>query len=348
MTRSVDILFRVVRGGADFGEIYAMGNSTPRLRTSCNGSIHMSLSGDFADPGDSVDWSTDMIKPMLIIDGVEHSLGLLYVTTVQQVINEFTRYVHIEAFDQCWFLKNYQTESLLYYATADRYTPVISTLLSNAGIGSARITPNLTLFGTAREDWKIGTDYLTIINELLEEINYSPIWFDAEGTAVIEPMPNPESGNIRHVLDEKDVKSLLIPEMSVNSDFYSTPNVFKLICSSPDRSTPLIATATNTDGSSPISVPRRGRKIMKTIYVNNIGSQQDLQDMADRMCRDTLIRTERISIKTGLLYGFELNELVALNFAGESSICIEKGWTMDLKPGGIMTHNMERMVSAVG
>ena len=58
-----------------------------------------------------------------------------------------------------------------------------------------------------------------------------------------------------------------------------------------------------------------------------------------------MLRTESVSVSTGILPGFGINEAVALNIDGEMSICIERGWTMQMKPGGTMTHKMERVAA---
>lgn len=346
MTRTVDVIFRIIRDNADFCDLYTASDSVPTLRMDADSTIHMSLTGDFVVPDQEVNWLTDEMKPILVIDGIEYPLGILSITTVEMHDNEYGRRIHLEAYDRSWYLKNTQTQSLLYFPSTDKYTDVLNSLLTQAGITNQRLTPSDYTFQTAREDWNIGTDYLKIINELVEEINYYRIWFDSDGIAVLEPETDPNTGKISHILDASNVKSLMFPEMRISMDYYSSPNVFTVLMINPDKSF-MKATAENDDPQSPISISRRGRRIMKTVTVKNVGSQECLQAMADSMCSKSKLRTDKIIVKTALLPGFGLNELTALNYNGESSICIQKGWTMELTTGGTMTHNLERVVSIV-
>ena len=346
MTRTVDVIFRMTRDNADLCDLYAASGSVPTLRMNADSAIHMSLSGEFMEPDPEIDWITDELKPILVIDGAEYPLGLLTVTTLDVSITETGRTLHIEAFDRGWFLRNTQTQSLLYLPANSVYTDNFNLLLTAGGITNQRITPAAFTLQTSREDWNVGTDYLKIINELADEINYYHIWFDADGFAVLEPETDPDTGIISHILDDDDVLSLMLPDVNISMDYYSSPNVFTVLMINPDKSL-MTATAENDDPMSPISIQRRGRRIMKTVTVKNVGSQACLQAMADSMCSKSKLRTDRITVKTGLLPGFGLNELTALKCAGESSICIQKGWTMELVTGGTMTHNLERVVSGV-
>ena len=346
MMRTVDVIFRMTRDNADYCDLYPAAGSVPTLRLDADSAIHMSLSGNFTEPDSGVNWLTDELKPILVIDGTEYALGMLTVTTVNTFDTETGRYLHLEAYDRSWYLKNTQVLSPLYFSTSDTYTGKLNYLLTQAGITNQRLTPAAYTFQTAREDWNVGTDFLSIINELADEINYYHVWFDADGFAVLSPEEDPGSGQIAHVLDDSNVKSLMLPEMSFMTDYYSSPNVFTVLMINPDK-TLMTATAENDDPQSPISIPVRGRRIMKTVTVKNAGSQACLQAMADLLCSKSKLRTDKITVKTALLPGFGLNELTALNYAGESSVCIQKGWTMELVTGGTMTHNLERVVSAV-
>lgn len=342
MTRSVEFIFRVIRDGADYTVLHPISGSSPTLFLDEGKTIRMSMQGQFVDPGPDVNFLTDRIRPEVVIDGISHPLGTFLPAKVETVITETGHHLSIQAYDQCWLLQTTSTETATYFASGTKYLDAIDGLLDEIGIGLTLVTDNSYSFTRAREDWLEGTSYLTIINDLLVEMNYSRIWFNLQGFAVLAPEPDPQNGIIAHTLDEDDVRSLLIPNGSINSDFYSTPNVFLYICSN-FESSPITATAINNDMGSPISVPRRGRKIYSVNQVNDVPSQAVLQDIADRAMERSLLRTDTISVYTGILPEFELNDLVALKINGELSVCVERGWTMQLAPGGSMVHKMERV-----
>ena len=338
----------VVREGADYTEIFPTGGSSPSIRMNDGGDIKTSLSGSFADPGEAVNWFTDRIRPEMIIDGVTYPLGVFLTSSVRTEENDTQRWVTIEAFDQCWVLRDTKTESLLYFASGTNYLTAVQTLLTGAGIAMISSTPTTAVLAEAREHWAIGTSYLEIINQLLSEINYNPIWFNQEGIAILEPASVPTAANIEHTLDDTDIKSLLLPESSRETDVYQAPNVFIAICSNADKSNPMVAKAENTNPQSPLSIARRGRRIVTVLTVDNIADQSELQAYADRMRNESMLTGETIQVTTGLLPGYGVTDVVALRYRELFTTCIEHSWTMTLSVGGTMQHVLEKVVINLG
>ena len=346
--RDLSIRFTVVRSGADNGEIFPASSSRPRLRMDSGGEIKMSLSGDFFDPGDRVDWLTDEIRPDLIIDGTPHPLGIYLPASVRRSENETTQVLHIECYDRGWKVRDNYLEALLHLDAGNNYVNTVNQLLAACGISLIAQTTTEAELTEAREDWGIGTSYLSIVNDLLGEINYNPLWFDADGVAILEPASVPTAENIEHTLDDTDIHSLLLPAISRELDIYSAPNVIICLCSNADKNGPMVATSENTNPQSPLSISRRGRRIAKVVQVDNIASQDELQAYADRLRNETMITGETIILKTGLLPGYGVNDIVAVRYGDLFAVCIERAWTMDLAPGGIMTHELEKVVINLG
>lgn len=341
MKREIEIQYIIRRNGAYFGKLYAIG--TPQLRCDDSSALKMSLSGDFA-PNELADWLRDEIQPVLIIDGVEYPLAVLMPATVIPTKTATTASLHIEAYDRCWRVQDVTTEDILYLAAGANYVQEIQRLLVSCGIDTVLATPSDAVFSEAREDWDIGTSYLDIVNQLLGEINYNPLWFNAQGAAVLEPVSVPSVSRLKHVLDESNVESMLLPSISRETDIYRAPNVFLCVCSNPDKTGPLVSKAENTNPQSPLSIGRRGRRIMKKIQVNNIENQAALDAYAARICNESMIGGETIRVQTGLLPGFGMADVTALRFEGVDELCVEKAWTMSLGVGGTMQHTLQRVV----
>ena len=342
MTRTVEFLFRIVRNGADYAMLYPIQGNAPTLYLDGNKTISMALRGSFVDPGPEVNFLTDRIRPEVVIDGATYQLGLLLPAKMETVITETGHYLNIQAYDQCWLLQTTMTSTITTFAKNSKYMTAIDSLLDAGGIPLSLITDSSYTMARLREDWLPGTNYLSIINGLLEEIDYNHVWFNLNGYAVIAPDPDPQTAPVQHVLTEDDVHSLLIRSASIGSDIYSTPNVFIVCCSNFSKAGST-ATAVNEDMGSPTSVPRRGRRIVSVRQVGEVPSQEALQAIANRDMNRSILRTDTISVSTGILPDFGINEAVALNINGEMSVCIERGWTMQMKPGGTMTHRMERV-----
>lgn len=347
MIRTVEILFRVVRDGADYSQLYPIANSTPTVYLDEKSQIRMALRGDFIDPGDTINLFTDRIRPVLCIDGEEHPLGLFLVASSRKVITATGHYLSIEAYDQCWMMQTIVVDDVFFYYHTRTYMFCIKDILDKTGIGLRLITDTSLGLTRDRYDWLPGTNYLTILNDLLDEINYAHLWFDMNGTAIIAPEPDPLSTPVKHILSENDIRSLLLLDAQAESDYYSAPNVFVAACSNFEKKG-INAVAMNDDMNSPFSVTRRGRKIYSVTRVKDVPDTTTLQAIAQKMANRSILRTEKITVKTGLLPDFGLNDIVGLEIDGEMSVCVERGWTMELIPGGTMTHKMERTAVIYG
>ena len=346
--RTVDFRYTVMRNGADFGILRPAGGSWPRILMDDSGEIKTSLSGSFVPPDFDVNWLHDEIRPELILDGVPHTLGRFLPATITPKKTDTSETVQIEAYDRCWLARDYKTETMQYFQAGVNYVSAVSSLLAAAGVGTVSAVATTKTLPEAREDWEIGTSYLSIANELLREINYKDVWFDSDGICRLEPFETISAANIKHVLDDRDVQSMLLPGISRETDIYSAPNVFIVLCSNPDKDAAMVATASNNSPQSPLSITSRGRRIAQVTQVNNIASQEELQAMADRQLTDSLISGETIQVTTGLLPGFGVGEITALQYGDVFAVCRERAWQMNLQPGGTMTHTLERQVLQIG
>lgn len=348
MMRTLSFRYVIVRDDADYTEIYPMEGSAPTIQMNDGGVIKTSLSGSFADPGEAVNWLSDRIRPEMIIDGVTYHLGIFLPASVRVQVTDTQRWVSIEAYDQCWILRDTKTEGLQYFAAGTSYLTAIQSLLTAAGIALVNAAPSSAVLAEAREDWDIGTSYLDIINQLLSEINYNPIWFNQDGLAILEPASTPTAANIEHTLNDTDVKSLLLPNCSRETDVYEAPNVFIAVCSNADKNAAMVATAENTNPQSPLCIARRGRRIASVVKVDNIANQSELQEYANNLRNQSMISGETIQVSTCLLPGYGVADVVALRYGDLFTTCIEHSWRMQLQVGGTMQHTLEKVVINLG
>lgn len=343
--REVSFKYVVVRNGSDFCELYTVGDPTIRMNDS--GEIKLSLSGEFVDD-DSVNWLSDEIRVEMTVDGTTHQLGVFVPGTVRHIKDDTTKSVEVDAYDQCWLIKDHYTESLEYFQTGDNYIDIITNLLTQCGIAFVSAVPNAATLAEDREDWDIGTSYLTIINQLLSEINYKQLWFNADGVAIIEPVSVPTAANIQHTISNKNAESFVVQSINRETDIYNAPNVFICICSNADKSAPMVATSENTNPQSALSIMRRGRRIATVQNVDNIASQAELQAYADDLRNKSMVRSEKITIRTALFPGYGVDDVTALEYDDDVfDICVEKAWIMQLKAGGTMSHTLEKVVIAL-
>ena len=364
MIRSEDVIFRVIRNGAEFAVIHPYGNSVPTLRADGSSQLKMSMQGTFLAYGhDSdgrkvdIDWMTDEIKPTLVINGVEKPLGILLPATIKTEESGLMQTVNVEAYDRTWRVRDARKTEQAYYSAETPYLDVVESLLIESGIELVSRTETSSVLTEDREDWEIGTSNLEIINQLLSEINYNDVWFDAMGTAILTPKSRPAAENVQHIFtdkrpDPRNPKEIgivsIAPLITRETDIYDMPNVYICICSNADKTGGMKAVAENTNPNSPFSIIRRGRRIVKVEKLSNIASQEALQAYANQKVTESIMSVEKIQVKTPLQSGFGIGDITSLQTKDNVGICVEKSWSMELKPGGMMTHDLEKVVFTLG
>lgn len=349
--RKIGFRYNLLRGGAYYAQLRALDLSPPRIRMDDGGEIKSSFTGTFAPYARDaawrlreIDWLSDEIQPVLVIDRVEHPLGVFAVATPTEDEVDGLRSVRVECYDRGWLVRDTRTETLLYWRRGTLVLDAVEQLLTAAGIRAIFKTPSLAAFTEDREDWDVGTSHLAIANQLLQEINYNPLWFNATGAAILEPVTVPDADKIAHRFDTRDKSTRVLPGISRTTDVFSAPNVWICTCANPEKDELMVAVAENSNPQSPLSTVRRGRRICAKISVDNIYSQEDLQAYADRLRNESMITGESIQISTGLLPGFGVGDVSALRYGDLSALCIERAYDMELAVGGRMTHRLEKVV----
>ena len=366
--RQVSFRYNLLRAGAFYARLRAVEDTAPHVRMQDDAQIKMSFSGTFSPVAADVDgrpmeinWLTDEIQPVMVVNGLPYPLGV-FIPTTQSVSAETVSRVSIQAYDRCQRVLDTNSALPVYWPRGTLYLDAVEQLLSAAGITTVFTTPNEAAFAEPREDWPAGTPYLTIVNDLLAEINYKTLFFDANGAAVLEPASIPEASQIRHTLDDADPETLVVLPITRTNDVFSAPNKFIVFCANPDKSENMIAVAVNDNPQSPISTVRRGREIVRVSTVDNIASQAELQAYAERLRNDSLLTGETVSVSTGLIPGWEVGDAVALHQRprawiehtkrgkrlvtdpGFNAIGVSRSYDMELRPGGKMRHTIERVV----
>lgn len=342
MVRNYSIRVDVLRNGSTLKSLHPYGD--PNISCSAEGEIKTSMAGTFlAD--DEVNWLTDELQPIQIIDGIEYPAGVFPAGTVSENTDENgVRTVTVEAYDRALYLKQKKTENVLHFDAGTNYVNAVERLLIETGITMYLATPTEEVLATDREDWDIGTPYLTIVNALLSEINYGSIWFNANGFAMIQPAKTPSAANIDHEYGTAQKVRIMKRGCVIESDTFDTPNVFIVVCDNPDLDAPLISTAVNENPMSALSTFKRGRRIVNVDYVDNIPNQSALDDYAQRLCLNSMLSSEIATISTANLPGHGVFDTVAIDHPDIDGIFQEIGWNLVLAPGQAMTHKLRRSV----
>lgn len=340
--REMSFRVDVLRNGVSFERLEF--TDPPSIFADSSADICMSLKGTFIH-NPNVDYITDELRPVVIIDGVEHPAGVYIVSTIRQSVNAagIVR-DSIEAYDRTIRLSWAKLEERPYYAAGGSYDQIISQYLTKAGIDNVMFTASGYTLQSDREDWDIGTSYLKIINTLLSELAYNPIRFSLDGVAQLTPYVSPSIDNVAHTYRQDDVLSMLSPGMSIETDMYSKPNVFIAILSNPEYPEPIMRKAENDSMSSPLSTVRRGLRIPQVYNVSNIASDIALDRYARQLRDESMLTSETVTISTGIQPERGVGDTVALMYNDTIGIYRELSWTYTLQAGSLMSHKLQRTV----
>lgn len=341
MVRTYSYRVDVYRNGARLTSIKAA--EPPQITASAESEIKSGLSGLFYN-NSLVDYLDDELRPVQIIDGKEYPAGVFHVVRYTDSYTQFGKTMRIEAYDKCYLLKSTTTETILHLPVGTSYLTAIEQLMVAAGIKLFMTTPNAAVLATDREDWTIGTDYLTIVNELLGEINYDPVWFNSDGYAVLRPSVRASAENIQHTYSGLDVKSVLSHDCTASVDIWDKPNVFIAVCQNPDLDAPMIATSVNDSPVSSISTFQRGRRIARTYKIKNIADQDALQEFVNNLRNESMLSSETLTIYTANMPDHGIGDTVAVQHPKISGVYREIGWSLTLAPGQLMQHDLQRKV----
>lgn len=337
---TVEFHYTVWRNNVPLKEIEAAGPGT--LTMDVDSELKTSFRGTFwAYSG--VNFISDRLHIDAEINGESVSLGIYCVTTETPTSSGGLRTVQIEAYSLLWILSRCRIEERTTYSAGTLYTSVIQGLIQAAGLSDYYVTPSSLTLATDREDWDLGTDYLTIINDLLGEMNYNTLFVTAEGQIRAEPYTAPTISGVTHTYTEgRD--SLILADYQVNNDFFDKANVFICICDNPELPATLRAESVNADPNSPYSTVNLGRRVPSITYVDNTPSQTELQSYADRLNAESKRTNEVIEYWTAIMPDHGTYETIMVSVGGISGVYRETGFEIALSADGRMKHTAERVI----
>lgn len=334
------VRYEVLRDNAVFAEIYPIDYS-PSVQFIDSSELKTSFRGTFFEYSDEIDFLTDRLRPVIILNGVEYPMGVYVITTETLRYDSGVMQKDIEGYSLLYLAQRKRIEERVHIAAGKNYGTVIFELLVSCGISAIEADETDLTFAAAREDWDIGTPIIEIVNELLAEINYNEVWVDLNGVVRLTKYRQPTLETIKHTYSEGEY-SLIESAYTKKSDRYGKYNVFRVICDSPDLDEPMVAISENNVDESPFSIARLGR-ILYTTKIDSTPSKAALQAYADRLRNQSLQETEEVEFFTAPVPDHNAFDTVALGNGGLTGIYTETEWRLQLSPGASMYHKARRV-----
>lgn len=332
--------YEVLRGNAVYAEIYAV-DDTPEIRNIESSVLKMTFRGIFYAYGKDVNFLSDRLRVIITINGQDYSAGTYVITTETKTHSNGMDAVEIEGYSLLYLAHRKRLESPLYIEAGTNYITQIVQLLNSCGIEKIEADETPYTFSNSREDWEIGTPILDIANQLLLEISYNSAWVNLEGAVRLTKYQTPDISNVSHTYSANEY-SIIEDNYEITSDRFDKSNVFRITCENPELSNSMVAISENDNPDSPFSTVNIGR-ILYTEQVDNIPSQDALQEYADRLKYQSLQETETVEFMTAIVPTHETYDVVALENGDMAGIYTETEWWFNVTAGGSMTHKARKV-----
>lgn len=341
MNKTPTFRFDIVENGVCIGQAFAL--NKPSVKCDSDAEVKLSLSGEFVLNIQDPNWLKARIKPYLIIDGKESSLGEYLISQADDCTDKKgVKFWQIKGMDLGRIPQRSRTEKRVLFQAGQRYTDIVQSILLELGISRIIAIQSDATLKNDRADWEIGTSWIKIINSLLAEINYQSLWFDTEGNARIQPHRQVDGTVIDHRYESGEL-SQIKPQVDISSDIYKAYNVFTAMVSSPEYEEPMIAVSVNDIPTSRISTVNIGRVQAPIEKLDDIANQEELQKYVDNLRFQSMCSTETISFRTALNQ-HQVRDIVSIHHPQASGIYQETQWKMTLSYDGEMTHTAQRVV----
>lgn len=272
---------------------------------------------------------------------LSYPLGI-YIMTSPRRRDGSSAELSIDCYDKSIILKEDKLADRLYIPAGSNYVREVQKVIASAGIKKVSIEgSSLTLKNDL--EFEIGTDKLSVVNDLLYAINYNPIHFDRNGTAVSERYIEP---SVRKAEEEylTDRYSIIKSGAQQTRDLYNIPNVIIRYTNTPDADD-LRSEYINDSVDSILSTVRRGRRVVDIESVDDIADQNTLDAYTKRVAIEKSQINDTVTLPTALMphHSYKDCLFVRHDNLGIGAKFIENSWSMDLEVGGTMQHQIKRV-----
>lgn len=292
-------------------------------------------------------WAAIRAKKYVIEDvhrWVEFPLGVFIPSTPTQNSESGLSIYSVEAYDKTIVLKEDCLTARLFIPKGTNYIEAVKSIMISANATDIIGDSSDTLLPTDRE-FEIGESKLTIINKLLSEINFNPVYANADGVYMLGRYVEPSSSNISYNYQDNEY-SVLYSDTQREADFYNVPNIFIAIVSNPELKTDMQSVYINDSPANKLSTVNRKRNIVSEIYRPDVmSSQADLDEYIKKIAFDKSQVYEKLIFTTDLMPIHERGEILEIRNGDVSGIYNETSWSMELSASGVMQHEARRLVA---
>lgn len=295
----------------------------------------------------SIDYLNDRIQPFVEIkmkNGyISFPLGIYLLSSPTRKDQTNGVFRDIEAFGGLLILRDDKFEQRYIVSAGTRYYDEIISILQSTGITKYNIE-NTDAVLQRDIEFEPGKEKLFAINELLRQINYTPIYDDENGIFTSSYYRSPAVKSADYIYKDDEL-SVTFRGMEEELDLFNIPNKWVVICTNAEQD-PLAATYTNENPDSLTSTINRGRTIVDFREVSDIASQASLDSYVQRIAFEASQVYGKITFETALMPMHDYSDVLEIDYSplGIKGKYAETSWTMPLTVGAKMRHEVRKVV----
>lgn len=297
-----------------------------------------------------VDWLSDRVQPFVMfqmLDGgwIEFPLGIFLLSspTKKDENGEIVR--EVEAYDGLIVLDQDKFTNRMHFPAGMRYADAVRQILESAGISKINIQIPEGVFLQNDKEYATGDSKLEAVNDLLGNVNNTPLWVDASGYYRSSPYERPDEKTAGYTYSDQEL-SIIVEGIEQELDLFNIANSWVVTVSNPERE-PMTARKDNINPDSPTSIPSRDRRIVDFRELNDIASEEALTSYVERIASEASQVYGKITFSTPIMPFHEYYDAIILEYAplNINSKFAESSWTIPLQVGAKMTHEVRKVVS---
>lgn len=282
-------------------------------------------------------------KTFLPSQWIEFPLGIFLLSSPTRKDSNNNVYRDVEAYDGTLILRDDKFATRYTVKAGMNYRQAVIDILASAGITKHNIEHTDKALPVDME-FAPGTEKLEAINALLQAINYTPLYVDVYGYFTSMPYRSPSIRAAEYTYRDDEL-SIVYPGMEEELDLFNVPNKRVVVCSNAEQS--LMSSYTNSNPNSPTSTVNRGRTIVDYREVTDIADQQSLDAYVQRIAFEASQVYGKLTFETALNPLHDYMDVLEIEYSplGIKGKYVETGWTMPLKAGARMRHEVRKVVS---
>lgn len=297
----------------------------------------------------NINFAQDRVAPFMEVRikpdmWAEFPLGIFHLSSPEQADVTGMIVRDVEAYDGLVILRDDKFDTNYTIPKGTRYYDGIVGILTGAGITKYNIEQTDKVLPIDLV-YEIGTTKMHAVNDLISQLNYTPIRVDVFGYFVTAHYISPADRAHEYAYEDNEL-SVTYSGMTQSLDLFDIPNKWVVVLSNAEQ-LPLKSVYTNTNENSVTSTISRARTITRFEKVENIADQTSLDAYVARLAFEASQIYGKLKFETAIMPMHEYMDILHIGYKNLSihDKFAETSWSFDLKAGAKMKHECRRVVN---